>query len=141
MQKGMISKELEKRDVKEYRIGSQLYSVKDLKNELSEDMFKEKYNTLTSYRKRIVDDQLKTMLSGVGYKGSLIKREVHKAHNYSKKEIVDYLIKTGSNRKHAEALVKEHWDYIHRAYHDQNLNKKSINDIMRTLGLPISYKI
>ena len=135
MNNGKISQELFKKGVKEYRIGQKKYSAKDLQTELSKDMYHQKYSMLKQIDKNTINDFLKTMLNGVGYKKSAIKREIYKAHNYNKKDIVNYLIKGGSNKKYAEAIVKRHWDYIHRAYHNQSLNKKTIKDIMITLGL------
>ena len=135
MNNGKISQELFKKGVKEYRIGQKKYSAKDLQTELSKDLYHQKYSMLKQIDKNTINDFLKTMLNGVGYKGSAIKREIYKAHNYNKKDIVNYLIKGGSNKKYAEAIVKRHWDYIHRAYHNQSLNKKTIKDIMITLGL------
>lgn len=57
-----------------------------------------------------------------------------KAHNFTKKEGIDYLIKTGSNKDHAKQLFDKNNNYIHRVYNGQNISKKTMGNIMRQLG-------
>lgn len=56
------------------------------------------------------------------------------AHKYSKQEVIDYLVKGGSNIENAKRLVDKNWDYIHRVYDGQNLTLKGVNDLIRNLG-------
>jgi len=71
----------------------------------------------------------------------IIQKESFKessAHKYSKQEVIDYLVKGGSNIDNAKRLVDKNWDYIHRVYDGQNLSLKGVNDLIRNLGE--SYK-